>query len=205
MLESTRYFEQYARISLKYCGLQSDNFIMAESPDLQSVKDDTGIEVTRAISVRERLYEVIRHEIRKSYPTLAADISFEKDMAVITAINGFFGGKIHIEEIEHSIITKTHKLNKNYKIFKDNYLYIFTFDKRLDREYIKTAANYAESQTADEKYKYKLFFINCVNKIHITDGSLIKTVNLGKNILNAIDAEVRGEYTGKQLPNGRKL
>ncbi|MCK9480127.1 MAG: hypothetical protein M0R40_11645 [Firmicutes bacterium] len=188
MFKDTRYFEKYAMLSLDCMGLSSAAFLMGESPDLQSEGTGTGIEVTRAISERARLREFVMHELRRSYPTMATDISFSDGIAFIQAVNGLFGGKIHIEEIERSIEVKTAKLNKNYKVFAKNHLYVFTFDKNLTADYALFAVRKARPEG---KVRFDLFFVNCVDKIYVTDGRKVDTVKLAPAAQKAIDKAIR--------------
>ena len=198
---TTRYFEKYALLSLKHCSeLSPSDFVLSESPDLQSKPLDIGIEVTRAIwaeDVRASLIEEYfdrvlngdNSKIWSLYPRL-------RDLVVIDSVavhrlersSKRPDFKIHIQPISQSIITKTVKLNKNYRIFSDNALYIFSFNDNISKDSVLKEIELADENTSRLKHKYQYIYINTIDEILVYDRKTksISSYPLSSEILSEI-------------------
>ena len=182
-VHDTRYFEKYAKLSLACCYDPSWDLLTCgegvESPDLQSDALDVGVEVTRAISSEEGAAQKVLQEYFQSetaqdwkwsraYPDLRGETELLEAVVAVSAFNGKYSFKIHLQNLNRAIETKTKKLNKNYKHFKTNGLYIFTFTTDWSREKVQRAVR-AASSTAEYDIQYDILFINCIDKIYAVD------------------------------------
>lgn len=187
----TKYFERYAMLSLAACVNKSWNSLQwgygVESPDLQAHDLSIGIEVTRAISNEEGLaHRTIQQYFTDyasakqieteewlasslAYPNFTGEIVIADDIAMIIAVEGIYDIKIHLQNLQNAIETKTAKLNNNYAIFDTNGLYIFTFNPALDENEIIRAFQKAQGNIAAYPLQYDLFFINCVDTLYVLD------------------------------------
>lgn len=122
------YYECYAKIVLEeICANEFNELEIADKPDLQSIKKNQGIEVTIAIDKDElkaeslhtdicygrvRNLEKAHNEIKKCGCELSEYFLFSQSDENFDLILGAFDNKLN-------------KLNK-YKLFKKNYLFIFS-------------------------------------------------------------------------------
>lgn len=201
---STRYFEKYAKLNLEcsyshaLSALEYGYHI--ESPDLQSDALRLGIEVTRAISNEEglahrfieRYFARNREESFENgdtfpYIRFNADVTMSEDIAFITAVEGVLDFKVHLQNLQKAVATKTEKLNRIYKKFDSNGLFIFTFNRALGEEEILYSIHAAEESLMEmgqgAPYLYDTFFINCVDRLYVVEGENIKSIPLKKELL----------------------
>ena len=177
-----KYFERYALLSLIKCfdynleGLLDDDF---EAPDWQSEELDLGIEVTQAISetdgelrsIINRYFNnglggsLIRKVIQKKHHKYVGNFE-EIDNRSICVIP--YQTAIEKNKILESIIGKTFKLNKNYKVFKNNWLYVFA-DIALYEEDILDIIEMIKSNNVN-KIQFDKIFINITDKIFVIDN-----------------------------------
>lgn len=199
--------EKYAFISLSLCydkRLADMNYIdiKKESPDFQ-IQDESknlsiGIEITEALNNLQGEERFVKNRyFGKNIPAdkIIADITkrFGKKIgkkfrnidntAVYSYNDKLFDIDIFIEELKNSIIEKTGKLD-NYKIFNNNWLYVFSRTSLLNIDDIKKLISAVE-------IKFDKIFINCIDKIFIIDTSKnVSYVNLNNLTLKLIEDKV---------------
>ena len=136
------FYERYAIASLEFFyGENLKNFVHSECPDLQNEKDSVGIEVTRGISeyngkISRLENECIENNLALEQKFSRANKMFrDKFMGVIHESGAFVIAdpqngedcyELHVREIIEKIKIKIHKLEKLYKKFNWNCLYVFS-------------------------------------------------------------------------------
>ena len=194
----TRFFEKYAMLSLQYCyHTEWKGFAYGqgvESPDLQCEKLGIGIEVTRAVSradgLSEKIMHAYLHKNQEGQIFGENSISIENETATVKALANDFQFKVHLEDLERSIRVKTDKLNRIYKKFPENDLYIFTFRAMEPGD---VARVFAETEGAVNAFpiQYDFYFINCLDRIYIKKNGKeeIKTLELSSEMLRRLKQE----------------
>ena len=188
------YFEYYAKYSLvmslssKYKCLKK-----SESPDWQSLRLNMGVEVTRAIDkdiylayniINEYFGNVFMHnhidekinEIRETYAKLL-NIS-DKERIDYDDIQ-------NIDNLKKRYLYKTIKLNKNYKKFAQNLLYMFTF-KSMDKNEIYQCF---DIDLTPYSINFDICFINCFDNLYICDFAkkeIISSIYVSESTLQAV-------------------
>lgn len=182
----TRYFEKYALLSLqRLYDATWTNFRYGEgveSPDLQSDRPSIGIEVTRAITKEQGFSERIIHEYFQKFVPERAQLyrdgvwpvqqKMQEDIAIISALNGRMNIKVHIQTLQHAMQVKTQKLNRIYRLFDKNYLYIFTFNDGYARSDIWKAVDGSHAMLQGFPIRYDLYFIDCIHFVDVVDWRL---------------------------------
>ena len=75
---------------------------------------------------------------------------------------------IHLDTLHNSIKIKTEKLNRSYKVFRQNHLYIFTFNPAISPEEIFALWKELEQEFAGSSMlQYDLLFLDCVDRLII--------------------------------------
>ena len=136
------FYEKYARASLEFFyGEKLKKFVLAECPDLQNDTDNIGVEVTRGISqyvgkMSRWANECMENSLTFDQKISRANRMFRKNFLGIIHESGAFviadpqngvdSYEIHIREIVEKIKIKVEKLDKLYKKFETNCLYVFT-------------------------------------------------------------------------------
>ena len=131
-----KYSEEYARLTLQFCGFNKDNFENINKPDLQNNIDGIGIEVTQAISSDEGYFINIcnkyfgKNMSPKEFKQ-KADVKSDKFKGVVfdnpgplTISRLSYSRGDSIEIIRERIIEKIN-LSEKYKKFQNLGLYIF--------------------------------------------------------------------------------
>lgn len=182
------YFENYAFNSLIKCYDKKLNvMIKSESPDYQSQELNIGIEISRAINRNYGEYEAITNEILDMNLPLDEKISQflkkdKKNKYDIFAINnclvtsntkGLYNFQIHIDSIKDCIKNKTKKLNTIYKIFKENWLYIFAESSCMNENDINEISKFCEIELSYNIHFNKIF-INCLDRIFVINNHIDK-------------------------------
>jgi hypothetical protein len=113
-------------------------------------------------------------------------------MNIISASKGLTNFNNHMDLVIEMIINKTKKLNKNYTLYKQNYLYIFAhvmFNKN-DIEYI---IKHTKTEIETYKENFDTYFINCMNELIIISylNYNIKTIQIDVNLLHKIKDKAR--------------
>ena len=173
----TRNFERYAMLVLRefYCK-QWSCFCYGpgvESPDLQCEKLGVGVEVTRAIDRAQGIPAEIIFEYfgdwnrakQKSWHS----IRLWRDYALFSAKDSAYEFKIHLDTLQNSIKMKTEKLNRIYRIFEQNHLYIFTFNPALAQEEVAALWKALQVEAKGEVLQYDLFFLDCVDRLLVLE------------------------------------
>ena len=191
-----RYFEEYAILSLVMCydrRLQSllEAEFHAESPDFQDFCINLGIEVTRAETKRYGEYsavinhyfgkgnkpEFIQQEIKRRFPKFSDNIFIDGDTF---AFYEECDTKAIIIDLKKSISEKLQKLNSGYKVFEQNWLYIFSGTSVLNEEDM----NLMNKETKSYQIQFNKIFVNCFDRIYILENyELIQTVFLSNEEL----------------------
>ena len=198
MNQNTRkYFESYALFSLvnNYDSML-EKMEKSDKPDLQSQYLNIGIEVTESINKKkgnERFHlnrffgrnlspnEVLR--LSNETEALKGKVEIIAGLAVYSHYDGLFDTSIIFDAIRKSIIDKTSKLNKNYKIFKNNWLYIFSGTSLVEKYDLEIIYN--SWPVDDVIHNFDRIFINCYDRIFVVDKNKIIT------IIQLSDAEQR--------------
>lgn len=135
---STEFNEYYAYLSLEnILGKKHKNFTKSEKPDFHNYIDDIGLEVTRAMTPQDGWMNDLCNKYagchkddipKKTINDMPGEFFYDENDKRIGAsyTKGFYNLSNHIDEIIDSYETKIKKLNKNYKLFKINTLYIFS-------------------------------------------------------------------------------
>ena len=204
---TTRYFEKYAALSLIHCcDAALSPYIMSESPDLQYPSLDMGCEVTRAVSAREGRAgrqandylnqgmddAYIKEQMLRQYPNFEGEVYVIDDIAIVSpSMKNQTDFKIHIEKLHQSILTKTMKLNKNYKRFAHNHLYIFTFTSLMDETDIREILEQSNREIEMYEVKYDVYYINCIDALYTVDriSGIIERATLDDAVLDLLREE----------------
>lgn len=203
-LGTKEFYENYSIISLidkykhnlKYIYLYS---LETESPDWQSCEMDIGIEVTQAIEEMEG-YElsVIRQVFGKGFTPQVAKQKIDKlsngkmtnkvsefnGLTIYSYHDGLFNTDILRVKILDSIQRKIIKLNKNFKIFKKNWLYIFAGTSIINIEDIlKIKEGYFEIKKLYD-VNFDKIFINALDSIYLIELERVRTYKISDKKLD---------------------
>lgn len=132
------YYEWYAYFSLEgWLDNRYQNCFKSEAPDFQNDIDSIGIEVTRAMTPEDGFTWFFANEnIGKNKNKIPKELldrfkgqiyfDHNNKLKMISKNRGLLSTRKDILIVIDSIETKLHKLNKNYKVFDINALYIFS-------------------------------------------------------------------------------
>jgi hypothetical protein len=178
-MPNKRFYEKYAKESLEFFYESNNkNFSLSECPDLQNIEDGIGIEVTRGISeYTGRLTRLATECMEKNLPLESrvdrANKIFRKNFLGVMHENlGFVianpenaddCAEIHVREIIEKIKTKTEKLERLYKKFEWNCLYVFA-EYPLKSKHIWILSDLLNAEKLDQ---YSIYFINALDRIYI--------------------------------------
>ena len=176
------FYEKYARASLEFFyGEKLKKFVLAECPDLQNDTDNIGVEVTRGISQYVGKMSRLANECMENNLTFDQKISranrmFRKNFLGIIHESGAFviadpqngvdSYEIHIREIVEKIKIKVEKLDKLYKKFETNCLYVFT-EYPLKSKQIWVLA---DLMNAENLSQYDIYFINALDRVYVINA-----------------------------------
>jgi hypothetical protein len=187
------YFEWYAYYSLEsWLGDRYRNCHKSEAPDFQNYIDSLGIEVTRAMTPEEGFTWFFANENigrdKNKIPKELLDrfrgqIYFDHNnrMKMISKNRGLLSTRKDILIVIDAVETKLHKLNKNYKVFSTNALYIFS---PLKKEFINNVIkriNDVQSQ-----------FENIFRYIFITNNEYLCVINMENGIKVELEINFEG-------------
>lgn len=145
---SKNYFEKYAALTLtKVLNITADNIIQADRPDLRIPKHNFGIEVTQALTPAEAVADIKK----PLYSTLKLN-PFDHDERDLEFV---------INKIDNALERKEQK-SKNYEIYLDNGLYIFSHCHNLPEHMLNSFFNQLDLSNSF----YQHIFINCVDHIY---------------------------------------
>ena len=171
------YSEHFARLTLiESYDPKMHTLIVADKPDLQSEALGCGIEVTQALSETEGRcnfdiinrfkergygYEDIRKEVirraSKSGDRALEDNEERKMFDPATTFN----------LIQERIADKLEKLNKNYRIFPMNGLYVFAETPLVRAFDIRLITTFIEATEREFRVIFDVYFINCIDKLYV--------------------------------------
>lgn len=173
------FYEKYALASMKFFyGKDLKNFVHSECPDLQNEKNSIGVEVTRGISEYEGKFSRLAIEcMEKNLPleerfSKANRMFRDNFLGVIHENNAFViadpengdnSYELHIRQIVDKIKIKVDKLEKLYKKFETNNLYVFS-EFPLKSKHIWILADLLN---AENLVQYDLYFINALDRIYV--------------------------------------
>ena len=200
------YFEEYALLSLEKCydtAFSHTNFKKDESPDWQSEELETGIEVSRALSKEEgeRQFivneyfgrglggELIRKAVQKRFSKHGDLIKVIDNTAYVTNEVNSFSEKYGA--IEDRIIEKTKKLNDNYRLFKNNYLYVFANTGLLAEWDIEFIFNRIKDKLDSYSKQFDKVFIYSYDKIWVYSNAGIQSYAITKEIAAELYKETK--------------
>ena len=139
MIYGKEYFETYALLSLVYCYDPQLSALIAgdnEAPDWQSEALDVGIEVTQALTPQEGENRFFLSEFfgedwdgdgqvheHLRCTTGEALRDYEDSLMCIRA---FYESRSSRENVVDAVHEKLRKLNHHYKLFRRNWLYVFS-------------------------------------------------------------------------------
>ena len=145
---SMNYFEKYAALTLtKVLDVSADNIIQADRPDLRIPKRNFGIEVTQALTPAEAIADIKK----PLYSTLKLN-PFDHDEKNLEFV---------INKIDNALERKEQK-SKNYEIYLDNGLYIFSHCHNLPEHMLYDFLN--QLNLANSFYQH--IFVNCVDHLY---------------------------------------
>lgn len=195
LIYDTAYFEYYAYAAL--CIYFDHNLIghfsKKECPDFHSDDLDIGLEVTEAMSNEDGEFRQVEFDhmrgqlphIDKKYLSVKNKDGEEiPPLRELGYFNGvpFSGVSFTLEDILTKIINaikmKNEKLNTVYKIFSQNWLYIFAgMEMNLKSDYIKKDLLITDRQ-------FDIYFIDCASTLYIVKNgqiaNAIKDIDIGK-------------------------
>lgn len=176
------FFEKYACASLEFFyGDKLQNFINSECPDLQDEKDSVGIEVTRGISqyigkISRLANECMEKNLPLEQKFSRANRMFRKNFLGVIHESGAFviadpqngedSYELHIRQIIEKIKVKIEKLEKLYKKFDWNCLYVFS-EYPLKSKQIWVLA---DLMNAENLIQYDIYFINALDRIFVINA-----------------------------------
>ena len=175
------YSEIYAFLSLVYFyDKQLKCLSLSDKPDLQSESLDIGIEVTESISKKygnERFHinqifgqKLSANEVlilSKRVKAINGKVRIIAGFATYSHHSGLFDTSTIFEKIRESIHLKSDKLNKNYRIFKDNWLYIFTNTSLIEKNDLQTVFDYWPITYLNRNFSQ--LFVNCIDRIFVIE------------------------------------
>lgn len=173
------FYEKYAKASLKFFYEEiHKNFFLSECPDIQNDIDNIGIEVTRGISEYSGKFSRLANECLEQNLPLEQRFSranrmFRKNfLGVIHESNAFVIAdpqngedyyELHIRQIIEKVKIKIEKLDKLYKKYEWNCLYVFS-------EYpfkSKQIWVLADLMNAEKLNQYDIYFINALDRLFV--------------------------------------
>ncbi|MBQ2645593.1 hypothetical protein IJG14_08500 [bacterium] len=176
------FYEKYAKSSLKFFyEEQYKNFTLSECPDIQNDIDNIGIEVTRGISEYSGKFSRLSQECLENNLPLEqrftrANRMFRKNfLGVIHENNAFVIAdpqngedyyELHIKQIFEKIKIKIDKLEKLYKKFEWNCLYVFA-EYPLKSHQIWVLA---DLMCAENLIQYDIYFINALDRLYVINA-----------------------------------
>jgi len=176
------FYEKYALASLAFFYEERHgNFFLSECPDIQNDKDNIGIEVTRGISEYSGKFSRLSNESIENNLSLEQRFSranrmFRKNfLGVIHESNAFViadpqngedYSELHIREIVEKIKIKVDKLEKLYKKFEWNCLYVFA-EYPLKSKHIWILADLMNAENLNH---YNIYFINALDRLYVINA-----------------------------------
>lgn len=199
------YFEKYALLNLGY--LCDERLLMLigkekmERPDWQSEELDIGIEVVRTLftsegredSIINRYFgkglegRFITNEVKKLYPDYKNLIKIEGESAYTSRYYDMNDIRVRIES---QIEKKTKLLNSGYRIYKDNWLYVFTGLSILNMVDIEEIIARIEGSANSQRYMYNKIFINVIDRIFVVKGlDIIEEIEIPSSLQKQLKKE----------------
>ena len=195
---SKKYFEGYAFNSLALCYDKRlidicCDAVKDESPDFQIETLYLGIEVTEAITniqgeqrfiINQYFGEglsakkIIKDSTRRFGKKIKGKIHSIDGIAAYSENPSLYDTSIHLDKLCESIRLKTKKLNENYKLFKENWLYVFSGTGLLKVDDIDIMQAELHSLISQYQNQFNKIFINCFDTIFIID----KTCDVASSI-----------------------
>ncbi len=175
-----KYTEHYARLALmSYYDPKYEALEVTESPDLQSEPLGVGIEVTQAISNMEGRCN--HYDAENNGPMNGKDESKyvygdelyrdvdegeEKGESFLSyeSARSFF---LKEQIVRERIYDKLVKLNKNYTLFPENALYLFTDSKHFAANDMSNIIVYARQMQPGFAVGYDRYFIDCITRLYV--------------------------------------
>jgi len=205
IIGSTLFFERYAMLTLYYCYDTSWTvFEKGESPDFYNKELNIGIEVARAISRNKAVVDRIANEffgkgldidtlnakVQKKHPKFKGKIKEEKGIKYISSSYTYFSD--HMDLVNQRITEKTRKLNKNYTVYKNNFLYIFAHVSFIQHD-IDYIIDFIKKKIDNYEYKFDTYFINCMNQLIIISypDYHVQKIDISDKLLKDIKKEAR--------------
>lgn len=187
MIVTKDYMEWYALLSLIYC---YDNKLSAlldcknEEPDWQSIELGIGIEITEAMgredgrrrAVINRYFgkelngKEIKAEIDTNYPEYSQQFGVEEGKAYFFEIRDT---QLTIQQILHTILIKTAKLNDHYRHFANNWLYIYLPQSLENSNILKINQDY-QATACQGLLRFDKIFFNMYDKILVLNRKEIE-------------------------------
>lgn len=201
MKYNKKYFEPYALLTLIKCfGYNIEDILDqdVECPDWQSDKLDLGIEVTEAKNPMDGQLDFIidkyfnkglsgrkiQNAVKKEYPKYGHLFRYKRNISYCTVPISYSD---EINKIAKAITEKTEKLNKNYKVFKNNWLYIFAGIELYCEDIPKILSL---TKTDEKGIQYDKIFINVIDKILVINrDGFIEEVEVDNKTLKELKAE----------------
>ena len=197
------YFERYALLTLIKCfGYEFEDIINqdVECPDWQSERKNTGIEVTSAINdsdgeqiaIINKFFnrgmsgEEIKSEIVAKHPKYSGSFGTVNNIAYHSA--PFLVNKER-EKILNSIKTKTDKLNQHFRVFDNNWLYIFANNALTEEDVFQIASSI---ELVEKNIQFDKIFINLTDRIYVVNmNRMIEKVSVDRKTIAQLKKEAQ--------------
>jgi len=207
-----QFYEKYALLSLVKCyssDLQVllDDKFNYENPDYQSEILNIGIEVVEAITSRqgeERFIinehfgkgidgATLKNEAEKRFKKFRGKLSVVDGQAVYSHQPNGFRMSSRLSLIQSKIDQKLIKLNSHYKVFSNNWLYVFSHLATVHQEEIESLV--IQNEKVDG-ISFDKVFINCIDKIYVLTKEDTDVINVSTETLKSI------KYVSLNSPKG---
>ena len=157
---------------------------------------DLGVEVTRAYTPQQNEYlPIVNNYFGKNCdPKIAINNiktrfvnkshSFRIINKTLVYFSGCYDTQIYINELQKRINEKSKLLNRVYKVFRNNWLYLFAGSSVIHETDI---ANLSSKEMKSYQIQFNRIFINCFDRIYIVENNeLIQAISLNEEELTQI-------------------
>jgi len=181
--------EAYAALTVSYCfGIPFYDIDFQDKPDLQITSMDLGIEVTQAISQYEGMCRAMSNRYSDSgYSPECMKHGFKQEVKnryKHRKLKGKFGKKrrlaymsLHQEPYDlmarfqimqrRILHDKLPKLNKEYTLFANNALYLFTYMSLINGTELQSFFDTIAQEILAYPQTFDAYYINCIDHIYL--------------------------------------
>lgn len=199
------FYEKYALLSLIECFSNDLEVLLQdkceyENPDYQSEMLSLGIEVVEAITSKqgeERFIineffgkginaRVLKKDAEERFKKIRGKIKVIDDLAFYSHQPNGFRMSSRISLIQSKINEKLIKLNSHYKVFENNWLYVFAHISTVYKEEIESLDIHPLNEG---DFYFDKVFVNCIDKIYVLTKEGTNVITISTDVLKKIKSE----------------